>query len=115
MEMGSKLQYLLPILFVMQLKSFFQDNAKAVATHKLKSGGLGNLIAIRLLSSSELPKHKTPVPASLILLEGSASYEELEGEERKVEMVPGTLVQIPEEVTHRLLAGKDGALLILVQ
>lgn len=100
---------------MMKVKSLFQDQDKPVASKKLMANGKGNLLAISLLSRSELPKHSTPVPATLILLEGEALYEELVEAGKSMTLKAGTLVEIPHEVPHRLVAGEDGALLILAQ
>ena len=97
----------------MQLKAHFEGNEKPLATQKIKAGGDGDAIVIRLLANAELPAHMTKVPAKLICLEGSATYQELDG--RTIALVPFETVEIPENHQHAVKANGEGALLILLK
>ena len=76
----------------------------------LKGNGTASLI--KLKKDGILDKHQSKTNALLILLQGQVTYEEAD---RKVDLAEVyDFVQIPEKVTHKLIA-KGEALLLLVQ
>lgn len=97
----------------MQLSAHFEGNTKPLATKKIFSDGEGTAILIRLLENGELPKHMTKIPAKLICLEGTATYQELDG--RTIALEPHMTVEIPVNHEHAVTANADGALLILLK
>ena len=73
----------------------------------------GRLTAIRLLKSEVIKEHKSPVPAMLLVLEGTVVYVQLEdGVERRLNTSEFT--EIPPDTFHQVTAEKD-AICILVQ
>lgn len=97
----------------MQVADHFEGNEKPLATKKIKSGGAGDAIFIRLLANAELPVHQTAIPATLILMNGEAQYQEVDG--RSIPMRQNEIVEIPVNHQHSIQAGENGALLILLK
>ena len=95
----------------MNLRDLVPVSDKAVTVKNiLKTNASATLI--RLKSGGQLSDHQSKTDALLILLEGKVSYIE---EGRNVELQhPHDLVEIPEKVTHKLVA-EEASLLLLIQ
>lgn len=76
----------------------------------LKQGNSYKVIAIGLKKGAVLKEHKTAVPATLIVTEGSVLYKE---HERSVELKRDTDFEIPINVLHSLLALEDSICLLI--
>ncbi|SDG09250.1 hypothetical protein ACRQ5D_17625 [Mucilaginibacter sp. P25] len=76
----------------------------------LKQGSHYKVIAIGLKKGTVLKEHKTAVPATLIVTEGSVLYKE---HERSVELKRDTDFEIPINVLHSLLALEDSICLLI--
>lgn len=73
----------------------------------------GRLTAIRLRRGEVIKEHKSPVPAMLLVLEGTVVYNQLaDGSEHRL----GSLeyLEIPPDATHQVTAETD-AYCILIQ
>jgi len=73
----------------------------------------GRLTAIRLLKGEVIKEHKSPVPAMLLVLEGTVVYKQLvDGLEHALSAKEYT--EIPPDVIHQVTAETD-AYCILIQ
>lgn len=76
----------------------------------LKQGNGYKVLAIGLKKGAVLKEHKSSVPATLIVTEGSVLYKE---HERSVELMRDTDFEIPINVLHSLLALEDSICLLI--
>ncbi len=76
----------------------------------LDTGASFKTISLAIPAGKELPEHKTPSPAVLFLFEGEARFITDQGE---IPMTPGTVVHIPADVPHRIVATTDSHLVLV--
>ena len=76
----------------------------------LKQGNGYKVIVIGLKKGTVLKEHKTVIPATLIVTEGSVLYKE---HERSVELKRDADFEIPINVLHSLLALEDSICLLI--
>lgn len=67
-------------------------------------------ISLAIPAAKELPEHTTPTPAVLFMLEGDAHF--LTRSE-DIHLRPGTVVHIPPDVPHRILATMNSHLVLV--
>ncbi len=72
----------------------------------------GRLTAIRLLKGEVIKEHKSPVPAMLLVLEGTVVYEQV-GEGISHQLGALAYTDIPPDTIHQVIAETDAYCLLI--
>ena len=95
----------------MNIKTLHTDD-KPVSTRKFFSSQDGKVIALQIKAGGLLKEHTTPVPATLICIEGAVIYENEQGARHS--LMPGDYVEIPPLVKHWVSGIEDSQLLLML-
>src|SRR5215831_13820672 len=80
------------------------------ATALLRDAGIRTFL-LHLRAGEEMPEHKVKGPISVQCLEGSVLFRTATGE---AELTAGSLLTLPAEVPHRLIARPNSLMLVTV-
>lgn len=81
-----------------------------LSTRPLDTGAAFKVISLAIPAGQELPEHTTPTPAVLFMLEGEARFVTAAEE---IPLAPGTVVHIPPDIAHRVVAVRDSHLVLV--
>ena len=93
----------------MNLKDLHTEN-KEIQTQLLLKIEQGTVISLQIEAGKVLKEHISKIPATLICVTGTASYEE---EHRKVDLASGDFVRIKSNVKHKVTAITESNFLLM--
>lgn len=70
-----------------------------LTTKLINPGGSFTAMSIAIPAGQQLADHTSPKPALLLVIEGQAKFSSVSGQ---VELSPGSVVHIPQDIAHRI-------------